>query len=66
VIRVFRVPGGEKLFQFRRGTISAAICSLSFNLSSSLLCVSSVTGTVHVFRLASPAGYARCPAALPS
>jgi autophagy-related protein 18 len=54
IIRVFSVPRGQKLFQFRRGTYPSTIYSMSFNLSSSLLCVSSTTDTVHIFKLASP------------
>lgn len=51
IIRVFSVPRGTKLFQFRRGTYPSTIYSMSFNLSSTLLCVSSTTDTVHIFRL---------------
>ncbi|KAF1964581.1 WD40 repeat-like protein [Bimuria novae-zelandiae CBS 107.79] len=54
IIRVFSVPGGEKLYQFRRGTIASRICSMSFNSTSTLLCVSSASDTVHIFRLAQP------------
>ncbi|TDZ28023.1 Autophagy-related protein 18 [Colletotrichum trifolii] len=58
IIRVFSVPGGQKLFQFRRGTYPSTIYSMSFNLSSTLLCVSSTSDTVHIFRLGvlSPGG----------
>ncbi|KAL2116413.1 hypothetical protein VTJ04DRAFT_8581 [Mycothermus thermophilus] len=52
IIRVFSVPGGRKLFQFRRGTIPSSISCMSFNMSGTLLCVSSATETVHIFRLA--------------
>jgi autophagy-related protein 18 len=51
VIRVFSVPGGAKLYQFRRGTYPARIYSLSFNPLSTLLCVSSDTETIHFFRI---------------
>ncbi|KAI9295150.1 WD40 repeat-like protein [Neoconidiobolus thromboides FSU 785] len=51
VIRVFSLPSGQKLFQFRRGSYNAKIYSISFNMVSSLLCVSSDTDTVHIFRL---------------
>jgi autophagy-related protein 18 len=54
IIRVFSVPDGQKLFQFRRGTIPSTIYSMSFNLTSTLLCVSSASETIHIFRLASP------------
>ncbi|KAH6678957.1 protein-vacuolar targeting protein Atg18 [Plectosphaerella plurivora] len=56
IIRVFSVPRGQKLYQFRRGTYPSTIYSMSFNLGSTLLCVSSMSDTVHIFRLiASPA-----------
>lgn len=54
IIRVFSVPRGQKLFQFRRGTYPSTIYSMSFNVASSLLCVSSTTDTVHIFRLQQP------------
>ncbi|KAL2024069.1 hypothetical protein VTK56DRAFT_9849 [Thermocarpiscus australiensis] len=58
IIRVFSVPNGHKLYQFRRGTYPSTITSMSFNLGSTLLCVSSTSDTVHVFRLASSQGSA--------
>ncbi|KAM5541888.1 hypothetical protein V8D89_004617 [Ganoderma adspersum] len=51
VIRVWSIPGAEKLYQFRRGTREARIYSINFNLVSSLLCVSSAHDTVHIFKL---------------
>ncbi|KAK0538346.1 autophagy protein [Tilletia horrida] len=51
IIRVFSVPSAQKLFQFRRGTYPARIYSLSFNAVSTLLCASSDTDTVHIFKL---------------
>ena len=51
IIRVFSLPKGTKLYQFRRGTYPSTIYSMSFNLNSTLLCVSSTTDTVHIFRL---------------
>lgn len=65
IIRVYSVPGGTKLYQFRRGTYPAQIYSMSFNLSSTLLCVSSATDTVHIFRLASQ-GLSKRPQSPPS
>lgn len=56
IIRVFNVPKGQKLYQFRRGTYPSTIYSMSFNLSSTLLCVSSTSDTVHIFRLGTPQG----------
>ncbi|KAL2755842.1 hypothetical protein ACRALDRAFT_2042107 [Sodiomyces alcalophilus JCM 7366] len=59
IIRVFSVPQGQKLYQFRRGTYPCTIFSMSFNLGSTLLCVSSSSDTVHIFRLGtSPAAAA--------
>ncbi|KAI9865343.1 MAG: autophagy protein [Vezdaea acicularis] len=55
IIRVFSVPDAQKLFQFRRGTYPSRIYSMAFNATNTLLCVSSATDTVHIFRLsASP------------
>jgi autophagy-related protein 18 len=51
IIRVFSIPGAQKLYQFRRGTYPARIYSMNFNLVSTLLCVSSATETVHIFRV---------------
>ncbi|KAG1653338.1 WD repeat domain phosphoinositide-interacting protein 2 [Nymphon striatum] len=56
VIRVFDVIDGSKLMEFRRGmTRCADIYSLSFSNDSKLLCASSNTETVHVFKLETPA-----------
>ena len=52
VIRIFSIPDGKKLYQFRRGSMPARIYCMSFNATSTLLCVSSATETVHVFKLA--------------
>jgi autophagy-related protein 18 len=54
VIRIFSIPDGKKLFQFRRGSMPARIYCMTFNATSTLLCVSSATETVHVFKLAPP------------
>ncbi|KAI9599540.1 WD40-repeat-containing domain protein [Syncephalis fuscata] len=51
VIRVFSLPDGQKLYQFRRGSYPTRIHCISFNLVSSLLCVSSDHETVHIFKL---------------
>ncbi|TYJ57794.1 hypothetical protein B9479_001404 [Cryptococcus floricola] len=52
VVRVFSVPDAKKLWQFRRGTQSAKIFSIHFNLMSTLLAVSSDSSTIHIYRLA--------------
>ena len=54
IIRVFSVPSARKLYQFRRGSMPSRIYSMSFNATSSLLCVSSATETVHIFKLGAP------------
>jgi autophagy-related protein 18 len=51
VIRVWSVPGAEKLYQFRRGTREAHIYSMNFNAVGTLLAVSSAHDTVHIFKL---------------
>jgi len=51
VIRVWSIPGAEKLYQFRRGTREARIYSISFNVVSTLLAVTSAHDTVHIFKL---------------
>ncbi|KAJ2455252.1 autophagy protein [Coemansia sp. RSA 2336] len=52
VIRVFSLPGAQKIAQFRRGAYPAKIHSITFNATSTLLLVSSDTDTVHIFRVA--------------
>ncbi|EIN08716.1 WD40 repeat-like protein [Punctularia strigosozonata HHB-11173 SS5] len=54
VIRVWSVPGAEKLYQFRRGTREAKIYSMNFNVVGTLLAVSSAHDTVHIFKLGGP------------
>ncbi|XP_004709391.1 WD repeat domain phosphoinositide-interacting protein 1 [Echinops telfairi] len=52
VIRVFSVPDGQKLFEFRRGMKRYVnISSLVFSMDSQFLCTSSNTETVHIFKL---------------
>lgn len=51
VIRVFAIPSAEKLYQFRRGSMPSRIHCMSFNATSTLLCVSSATETIHIFKL---------------
>uniref|UniRef100_A0A3Q2P7M8 WD repeat domain, phosphoinositide interacting 1 n=1 Tax=Fundulus heteroclitus TaxID=8078 RepID=A0A3Q2P7M8_FUNHE len=55
VIRVFSVPEGERLFEFRRGMKRYVnISSLSFSPDGQFLCSSSNTETVHIFKLEQP------------
>ncbi|XP_013969786.1 WD repeat domain phosphoinositide-interacting protein 2 isoform X6 [Canis lupus familiaris] len=52
VIRVFSIPEGQKLFEFRRGVKRCvSICSLAFSMDSMFLSASSNTETVHIFKL---------------
>lgn len=52
VIRVYSVPQGTRLFEFRRGmSRCVTIYSLAFSADSTYLCSSSNTETVHVFKL---------------
>lgn len=51
IVRVFAVPSGNLLYQFRRGTYPSRVFSISFNNSSTLLAISSSTSTVHIYRL---------------
>lgn len=52
VIRVFSVPDGQKLFEFRRGMKRCVhIYSLAFSSDGMYLSASSNTETVHVFKL---------------
>uniref|UniRef100_A0A3B3ZK79 Uncharacterized protein n=1 Tax=Periophthalmus magnuspinnatus TaxID=409849 RepID=A0A3B3ZK79_9GOBI len=52
VIRVFSIPEGDKLFEFRRGMKRyVSISSLSFSADGQFLCASSNTETVHIFKL---------------
>ncbi|PIK51224.1 putative WD repeat domain phosphoinositide-interacting protein 3 [Apostichopus japonicus] len=55
LIRIFDTSSGTQLQELRRGSGSAAIYCISFNQDSSLLCVSSDHGTVHVFAVEDPA-----------
>nr|CAB3267751.1 WD repeat domain phosphoinositide-interacting protein 2-like [Phallusia mammillata] len=52
VIRVFSIPDGQKLFEFRRGVKRCvSIGSLAFSPDAKFLCASSNTETVHIFKL---------------
>ncbi|KAI5825721.1 WD40 repeat-like protein [Schizophyllum commune Tattone D] len=56
VIRVWGIPNGERLYQFRRGAREARIWSMNFNVVGSLLVAASGHGTVHVFRVGGQQG----------
>ncbi|XP_065312368.1 WD repeat domain phosphoinositide-interacting protein 3 isoform X2 [Dermacentor albipictus] len=49
LIRVFDTASGNLMNELRRGTNTASIYCINFNLDSSLICVSSDHGTVHIF-----------------
>lgn len=55
VFRVFSMPDGEKIHEFRRGlATNATIYSMAFDVRSTLLCVSSDKQTIHLFKLETP------------
>ncbi|XP_060700878.1 WD repeat domain phosphoinositide-interacting protein 1 isoform X5 [Hemiscyllium ocellatum] len=55
VIRVFSIPEGEKLYEFRRGMKRYVnIGSLAFSGDSQFLSASSNTETIHIFKLEQP------------
>lgn len=51
IIRLFSVPDGRLLHQFRRGTYPAHIFSMAFNVAGTILSVTSDSDTIHLFRL---------------
>ena len=51
LIRVFDVSSGSLVSELRRGSNAATIYCINFNADSSLLCVSSDHGTIHIFSL---------------
>lgn len=55
LIRVYETSTCEQLLELRRGAAHANIYCINFNQDSSLLCVSSDHGTVHVFASEDPA-----------
>ncbi|XP_075974008.1 autophagy-related 18a isoform X2 [Anticarsia gemmatalis] len=63
VIRVFAVPERTRLYEFRRGVKRCvSIACLAFSACGAYLAATSNTETVHVFRLAEPAGPAAAAA----
>ncbi|XP_067123695.1 WD repeat domain phosphoinositide-interacting protein 3, partial [Centruroides vittatus] len=54
LIRVFDTSNGFLMNELRRGANSANIYCINFNFNSSLLCVSSDHGTVHIFAVEDP------------
>ncbi|KAK1877557.1 WD repeat domain phosphoinositide-interacting protein 2 [Dissostichus eleginoides] len=68
VIRVFSIPEGQKLFEFRRGVKRCvSICSLAFSMEGLYLSASSNTETVHIFKLETQKEkYVYVPSCLPN
>jgi len=54
MIRVFRIPDGDLLHQFTRGTTPCPILSLILNPKSTMLAVCSAHNTIHIFHLHRP------------
>jgi len=50
-VRVYETENGNLIKEFRRGSTQANICCISFNKTSTLLCVGSDKGSIHVFAL---------------
>jgi WD40 repeat protein len=51
LVRVFDTDNGQKLHEYRRGSQAAKIFSIAFNKDTTALCVSSDTGTVHIYHI---------------
>eukprot|EP01084_Bolivina_argentea_P281364 481392_1 len=51
IIRIFSIPKGQLIYTFRRGIYASNILSISFNLSSTLLAVTSTKSSIHIFDL---------------
>ena len=49
IIRVFKIRDGKVLQEFRRGIDNAKIMSLCFDITGSMLALSSDSGTIHVY-----------------
>jgi WD40 repeat protein len=49
IVRVFSIPEGMMLYEFRRGMKPAVVTSLAFDISGSLLCAASDRNSIHVF-----------------
>lgn len=54
LIRIFSIPAGTLLHEFRRGSFESSVYCITFNLSSTFVCVSSSTQTIHIYRLNKP------------
>lgn len=50
IIRVFKVPSGDRLHAFRRGSRRGIIRCLSFDTSGQFLCAGSASGTIHFYK----------------
>eukprot|EP01080_Neovahlkampfia_damariscottae_P009222 gene9222-1308_t len=51
IIRIFSIPDCKLKYSFRRGSSSATIHDINFNKSSTMCCVGSNNGTIHIFKL---------------
>lgn len=54
LIRIFETFNGTMVNELRRGAHAALIYCINFNHDSSLLCVSSDHGTIHIFAVDDP------------
>jgi len=49
IVRVFDTTTEKRIAEYRRGSQEAVINSISFNKESTMLCVASSTGTIHIY-----------------
>ncbi|WFD45037.1 autophagy protein [Malassezia psittaci] len=54
IVRVYSIPSGRLLYQFRRGTYPAHISNMTFNAAGTMLVVTSDTDTIHLYQLTHP------------
>lgn len=51
IVRVFSLPSGRLIHEFRRGSSPTRIYGLAFSFGARVLCVSSANMTVHIYKL---------------
>ncbi len=62
MVRVYGLPSGTLLHEFRRGTSACTVHGMAFSVDEKMLAVSSDRVTVHLFRLDDPAAAAAAAA----
>eukprot|EP01100_Stratorugosa_tubuloviscum_P015054 TRINITY_DN8449_c0_g1_i1.p1 TRINITY_DN8449_c0_g1~~TRINITY_DN8449_c0_g1_i1.p1 ORF type:complete len:343 (+),score=123.27 TRINITY_DN8449_c0_g1_i1:86-1114(+) len=51
VVRIFNVNQREKLYEFSRGTFPNTVICMAFNKSSTFLCVTTISGSLHICKI---------------